>query len=93
MTKPTQNDNISAPGDSQATEPFDLLDQSVISVEPSLHQLDGQDDVIAALTAMTPADMNMELMLDHLTASNDLFSSPHLDLSVLANSISADDQG
>jgi hypothetical protein len=26
----------------------------------------------------------MDLMLDHLTTSNDLFDSPHLDLSALA---------
>ena len=94
MTKPTPNQDVSAPSDSQVTEPFDLMDQSLISQEPNaLHQLGGQDDVIAALAAMTPAEMNMELMLDHLTASNDLFSSPHLDLTVLANSIGADDQG
>jgi hypothetical protein len=49
------------------------------------------DDVIAVLSALTPADMNMELILDHLTTSNDLFSSPHLDLSALPNGV--DDHG
>jgi hypothetical protein len=32
-------------------------------------------------------------MLDHLTTSNDLFASPHLDLSVLAHFDGGDDQG
>jgi hypothetical protein len=44
----------------------------------------GHDDVHAALAAITPADTNMDLMLDYLTTSNDLFDSPHLDLSALA---------
>ena len=44
----------------------------------------GHDDIHAALAAITPADTNMDLMLDHLTTSNDLFDSPHLDLSALA---------
>jgi hypothetical protein len=43
-----------------------------------------QDDIVAALNALTPADMHMDLMLDHLTTSNDLFASPHLDLSALS---------
>ena len=55
----------------------------------ALHQTQendaGHDDIVAALTAMTPADMNIDLMLDHLTTSSDLFASPHLDLSALGH--------
>jgi hypothetical protein len=54
---------------------------------------DGQDDIVAALSAMTPADLNIELMLDHLTASHDLFNSPHLDFSALAHSLGGHDHG
>jgi hypothetical protein len=52
-----------------------------------------QDDIVAALTSINPADLNIEHMLDHLTTSNDLFASPHLDLSAFANFDAGNDQG
>lgn len=54
---------------------------------------DGHDDIVAVLSAMTPADLNIELMLDHLTASHDLFNSPHLDFSALAHNLGGHDHG
>lgn len=66
-----------------------MMSSATIIVAESAEGSD--DDVIAVLCALTPADMNMELILDHLTTSNDLFSSPHLDLSALPNG--GDDHG
>jgi hypothetical protein len=67
----------------------DMMSSPMIIVAESAEGSD--DDVIAVLCALTPADMNMELILDHLTTSNDLFSAPHLDLSALPNG--GDDHG
>ena len=94
MTRPNPDQADNSPNETPAPDTsISITDQVVIAPETGAGtHLDGQDDIIAALSATTPADMNMELMLDHLTASNDLFSSPHLDLSALATSL-GDDHG
>jgi hypothetical protein len=55
------------------------------SSEPALSSADTQDELCAALAAAMPVDTNIDLVLDKLAASTNLFDVPNLDISAFGD--------